>query len=72
MAETVRTTKSIVWYLLGKEGHGFWKKSNWNFQMNATGRFLEKICLYKQVGKCYRQAKNNMSETVFFTIPDTF
>jgi dipeptidyl aminopeptidase/acylaminoacyl peptidase len=48
MVEMVRGNKGTVWYLLAKdEGHGFRKKSNRDYQMNAITLFLEKYALDK-------------------------
>jgi dipeptidyl aminopeptidase/acylaminoacyl peptidase len=52
MVETVRYNKGTIWYLLAKdEGHGFRKKSNRDFQMNAISLFLEKYVLDKRVAE---------------------
>ncbi|MBI1757443.1 MAG: S9 family peptidase [Fimbriimonas ginsengisoli] len=44
--DKIKSTNPNTWYLVAKdEGHGFQKKSNWDFQMYATVLFLQKFLL---------------------------
>ena len=46
MAEKIRQNNGVVWYLEAKdEGHGFRKKTNIDFQRNATILFMRKYLL---------------------------
>jgi dipeptidyl aminopeptidase/acylaminoacyl peptidase len=46
MVKTVRGNGGVVWYLLGKdEGHGFKKKANQEYFLNAVSLFFEKHLL---------------------------
>ncbi len=46
MAEKIRQNNGVVWYLEAKdEGHGFRKKTNIDFQRNATILFMKKYLL---------------------------
>lgn len=46
IVKTVRGNGGVVWYLIGKdEGHGFQKKSNQEFQTNATSLFFEQYLI---------------------------
>jgi dipeptidyl aminopeptidase/acylaminoacyl peptidase len=48
MVATIRKTGTPVWYLMAKdEGHGFAKKSNRDFQFDATVRFMQEFLLAK-------------------------
>jgi dipeptidyl aminopeptidase/acylaminoacyl peptidase len=48
MVATIRKSGTPVWYLMAKdEGHGFAKKSNRDFQFDATVRFMQEFLLAK-------------------------
>lgn len=48
MVEAIRNNGSVVWYMLAKdEGHGFAKKSNLDYFLNALVLFLQEYLLKK-------------------------
>jgi len=48
MVATIRKAGTPVWYLMARdEGHGFAKKSNRDFQFDATVRFMQEFMLSK-------------------------
>ena len=44
--DKIKSTNSNTWYLMAKdEGHGFQKRSNWDFEFYATVMFLQRFLL---------------------------